>query len=106
MFKQILISFLFIALLSTFLMAQDKPKEEQKKADVKSETVHKEETKKPWNAVCPVKGNPIEDDTPTVEYNGKVWGFCCPGCDTKFEKNPEKYSKNLSQDGKKFIGKK
>ena len=49
-------------------------------------------------------GNPIEEDTPTVEYNGKLYGFCCPGCDTKFAKNPEKYSKNLSEDGTKFIG--
>jgi len=63
-------------------------------------------SKEPWNKVCPVKGNAIEDDSPTVEYNGKVYAFCCPGCDTKFAKNPEKYSKNLSEDGKKFVGKK
>ena len=63
-------------------------------------------SKEPWNKVCPVKGNPIEADSPTVEYNGKVYAFCCPGCDTKFAKNPEKYAKNLSEDGKKFIGKK
>lgn len=63
-------------------------------------------SKEPWNKVCPVKGNAIEEDSPTVEYNGKVYAFCCPGCDTKFAKNPEKYAKNLSEDGKKFIGKK
>lgn len=63
-------------------------------------------SKEPWNKVCPVKGNPIEADSPTVEYNGKVYAFCCPGCDTKFAKNPEKYAKNLSEDGKKFIGRK
>jgi YHS domain-containing protein len=56
--------------------------------------------------VCPVKGNLIEADSPTVEYNGKIYAFCCPGCDTKFAKNPEKYSKNLSDDGKKFASKK
>lgn len=72
------------------------------KVDESKETVSKE----PWNKVCPVKGNPIEADSPTVEYNGKVYAFCCPGCDTKFAKNPEKYAKNLSEDGKKFIGKK
>lgn len=59
-----------------------------------------------WNKVCPVKGNPVEDDSPTVEYNGKLYGFCCPGCDTKFAKNPEKYAKNLNEDGTKFIGRK
>ncbi|MDP2366255.1 MAG: YHS domain-containing protein [Ignavibacteria bacterium] len=70
--------------------------------DESKETVSKE----PWNKVCPVKGNEIEKDSPTVEYNGKVYAFCCPGCDTKFAKNPEKYLKNLSEDGKKFVGKK
>lgn len=72
------------------------------KVDDSTKTVSKE----PWNKVCPVKGNPIEADSPTVEYNGKVYAFCCPGCDTKFAKSPEKYAKNLSEDGKKFIGKK
>jgi YHS domain-containing protein len=51
-------------------------------------------------------GNKVDPDGPTVEYNGKLYGFCCPGCDDKFEKNPEKYSKNLSEDGTKFIGRK
>lgn len=59
-----------------------------------------------WNKVCPVMGNKVDVDGPTVEYNGKLYGFCCPGCDAKFEKNPEKYSKNLSEDGTKFIGRK
>ena len=31
--------------------------------DDSKETVSKE----PWNKVCPVKGNPIETDSPTVE---------------------------------------
>ena len=63
-------------------------------------------SKEPWNKVCPVKGEEVDADSPTVEYNGKVYAFCCPGCDTKFAKNPEKYIKNLSEDGKKFVGKK
>jgi YHS domain-containing protein len=59
-----------------------------------------------WNKVCPVMGNKVDPDGPTVEFNGKLYGFCCPGCDAKFEKNPEKYSKNLSEDGTRFIGRK
>ena len=51
-------------------------------------------------------GNKVDPDGPTIEYNGKLYAFCCPGCDAKFEKNPEKYSKNLSDDGTKFIGRK
>ncbi len=106
MLKSMLISTILVLFISLSVFAQDKPKEEQKKNNAQAEVIQKEESKKPWNAVCPVKGNPIEEETVTVEYNGKVYGFCCPGCDVKFAKNPEKYAKNLSEDGKKFIGKK
>ena len=57
-----------------------------------------------WNAVCPVRGEEIDPDANKVEYNGKVYGFCCNGCDTKFMKDPVKYSKNISEDGKTFSG--
>ncbi|MCK6605004.1 MAG: YHS domain-containing protein [Ignavibacteriaceae bacterium] len=59
-----------------------------------------------FNSVCPVAGDEIDAEGPTVEYKGKVYAFCCPGCDKKFQKDPEKYLKNLSEDGKTFIGKK
>jgi YHS domain-containing protein len=59
-----------------------------------------------WNAVCPVRGEKIDPEANKVEYNGKVYGFCCNGCDSKFIKDPEKYSKNLSNDGTEFIEKK
>ena len=57
-----------------------------------------------WNAYCPVKGGEVDPEAPTVKYKGKTIGFCCPGCDNKFMAEPEKYMKNLSEDGKKFIG--
>ena len=57
-----------------------------------------------WNAVCPVRGEVIDTEANKVEYNNKVYGFCCNGCDSKFTKDPEKYSKNLSEDGKTFVG--
>jgi Cu(I)/Ag(I) efflux system membrane fusion protein len=59
---------------------------------------------KPFNLVCPVQGEEIDPDAPKVLYKGKVYGFCCKGCDDKFLKDPEMYIKNLSSDGKKFIG--
>jgi len=59
-----------------------------------------------WNAYCPVKGGEVDPATPTMQYKGKTIGFCCPGCDAKFMKNPEKYIKNISEDGKKYVGKK
>lgn len=60
---------------------------------------------KPFNLVCPVQGEEIDPDAPKILYKGKVYGFCCKGCDDKFLKDPEMYIKNLSSDGKKFIGK-
>ena len=48
------------------------------------------------NKICPVSGGPVKGsmgDTPvTVEYNGKVYNLCCPGCLSLFKKNPEYYS--------------
>ena len=114
MLKQIVLVLTVVFFVSAISFAQDQKekglKDPHHKVDtvkVQKDDVSKESvSKEPWNKVCPVKGNPIEADSPTVEYNGKVYAFCCPGCDTKFAKNPEKYSKNLSDDGKKFIGRK
>lgn len=57
-----------------------------------------------WNKFCPVRGGEIDATVKTVRYKGKNVGFCCPGCDEKFMQNPEKYIKNLNEDGSKFIG--
>jgi YHS domain-containing protein len=108
MLKHFVFVLVIVSSLSAEGFSQDKneglkdPHHSIEKVNDSTKTVSKE----PWNKVCPVKGNPIEEDSPIVEYNGKVYGFCCPGCDTKFARNPEKYSKNLSEDGKRFIGKK
>ena len=111
MLKQFAIIFSIITFVCSFSISQEKPEKEneetveievEQKTDISVET----ETVEIWNKVCPVKGNPVEDGTPTVEYNGKLYGFCCPGCDTKFAKNPEKYAKNLNEDGTRFIGRK
>ena len=58
-----------------------------------------------WNQVCPVSGEEVDSEAPTEVYNGKTIGFCCPNCVKKFKKDPEKYIKNLSEDGSKFVGK-
>jgi len=114
MSKQIMIIILMIALVIVAANAQEKPQKNseeikqttQSKSEQPSDSTTEKEELVVWNKVCPVKGNPVEEDSPTVEYNGKLYGFCCPGCDTKFAKNPEKYLKNLSEDGTKFIGRK
>ncbi|MBF0570217.1 MAG: YHS domain-containing protein, partial [Candidatus Omnitrophica bacterium] len=33
----------------------------------------------------------------TVEYKGKLYNLCCPGCISRFKADPEKYSK-IAQD--------
>jgi YHS domain-containing protein len=42
---------------------------------------------------CPVSGEEfvVEANSPKAEYKGKTYYFCCPGCDKKFESNPEKF---------------
>ena len=114
MLKQLVV--IFTIFLSTLIFAQEKPEEKpevtQQDSLVKTEVPEDSSLSVEasdlaiWNKVCPVMGNKVDVDGPTVEYNGKLYGFCCPGCDAKFEKNPEKYSKNLSEDGTKFIGRK
>lgn len=112
MLKQLVVIFSFTLFLGTFAHAQENPLNENQKTQL--DTIVNEEPQADttvvatdlqiWNKVCPVMGNKVDPEGPTVEYNGKLYAFCCPGCDAKFKKNPEKYSKNLSEDGTKFIG--
>ena len=116
MLKQLVIIFSMFVIFGSLIIAQEKPQEQKEETKQNSlmETVEPGDSNsviepaelKIWNKVCPVMGNKVDVEGPTVEYNGKLYGFCCPGCDAKFEKNPEKYSKNLSEDGTKFIGRK
>ena len=41
------------------------------------------------NEVCPVMKNEVDAES-FVEWNHLKVGFCCPGCDKRFLKNPEK----------------
>ena len=47
------------------------------------------------NTKCPVSGDDIDAKGKTVTYKGKKIGFCCDDCIKDFNKNPEKYSKDL-----------
>jgi len=115
MLKKLLIILSFAVFLSSLTLAQEIPSEQIEVTQQDSSATMMESVDSStvdsvalqiWNKVCPVMGNKVDLDGPTVEYNGKLYGFCCPGCDAKFEKNPEKYSKNLNEDGTKFIGRK
>lgn len=106
--KQLFITLVFVLFAFTFqaVSAQNETKPVKEKAKTEKTTVKKTDAKKIWNAVCPVMGEKVNPKAPTAEYKGKTIGFCCAGCDEKFKKDPEKYMKNLSKDGKKFVGKK
>jgi YHS domain-containing protein len=52
------------------------------------------------NTVCPVSGDKIEQGKATqVEYQGKIYNFCCAMCQKDFKKDPEKYIKKLEEMG-------
>lgn len=72
----------------------------------KKETSKDQAVAKAWNKVCPVMGEEVDADAPTTVYKDKVIGFCCAGCEKKFAKDPEKYMKNLSEDGTKLLSSK
>lgn len=47
---------------------------------------------------CPVLGGNIDKNV-YADYQGKRIYFCCPGCDTEFKKDPEKYLKKMREEG-------
>ncbi|HVT87672.1 MAG TPA: hypothetical protein VHD56_02380 [Tepidisphaeraceae bacterium] len=49
----------------------------------------------PINKFCAVQKGDAIDPTITVVYKGKVIGFCCSDCPPEFNKDPEKYMKDL-----------
>jgi hypothetical protein len=69
----------------------------------KKETSKDQAVVKAWNKVCPVMGEEVDADAPTVVYKDKVIGFCCAGCEKKFAKDPERYMKKLNEDGSKLL---
>lgn len=48
----------------------------------------------PINTDCPVSGKPV-DITRTLTYAGKLIGFCCDACKTKFEADPKPFLEKL-----------
>ncbi|MBF0571133.1 MAG: YHS domain-containing protein [Candidatus Omnitrophica bacterium] len=52
------------------------------------------------NKHCPVSGKEVGVMGPAfkLEYNGKVYNLCCPGCKSTFNNDPEKYSKIAEAD--------
>ncbi len=61
------------------------------KKELLSRQVNKNEIGK--EVTCPVTKNKftVTQDTKVIDYKGKTYYFCCPGCDIEFIKAPEKY---------------
>jgi YHS domain-containing protein len=94
MLKQLAIVLCLVAFIGAIALAQDKPETPMQQSSTA------------WNKVDPIDGKPIDAKVATVEFNDKVWGFNSNENAAKFRQDPETYSKNLSEDGAKFIGKK
>lgn len=83
---------MFFGLLSENTLAQEEKKNETKTTTTKNDG-------KPFNTICPVSHEEIDEEF-TYEYEGKTYAVCCNSCMKKFKKDPEKYIKKLSEDGK------
>jgi len=73
----------------------------------------------PAPLACPVMGSPAgEKPFASVDYAGIRFGMCCGGCDTNFQKDPEKFIRDSAKkkltvgasifdpvSGKKIVGK-
>jgi len=55
---------------------QSVPNDSAETADASAQTV---------NEVCPIMGGKVTAEGGTVEWNGKTIGFCCDGCEEKWE---------------------
>lgn len=70
-------------------------------ADVKSDTksdVATQEVKGKPQTHCPVMGSPINRNN-FYDYKGKRIYYCCYGCINLISKDPEKYIKQLEDQG-------
>lgn len=43
----------------------------------------------PVNDRCPIKGEEVDPESPTRTWKGHTIGFCCPGCEAKWDAKPE-----------------
>ncbi|MCE1188616.1 MAG: YHS domain-containing protein [Ignavibacteria bacterium] len=99
--------FSLLAAVSVQTIAQDKKAGKDVKTEETKSSAVTQAAKgvKAFNTICPVTGEDLEKDATVLTYQGKNYGLCCKRCVKKFEKEPEKYSKMVSEDGKKFIKK-
>lgn len=44
---------------------------------------------KPANTLCPIMENEVDAEAPTRQFKGVAIGFCCPGCDRKWDRKSD-----------------
>lgn len=44
---------------------------------------------KPVNMLCPIMENEVDAESPTRQFKGVTIGFCCPGCDRKWDRKSD-----------------
>lgn len=54
------------------------------------------------NGLCPIMENPVSPTGGFVMYKGQRIAFCCPGCETDFNADPEKYMKLMQANPAKY----
>jgi YHS domain-containing protein len=93
MLKQLVKILCLFIFLVAFASAQDKPE------------IQTMQESKAWNTVCPVCGNQVSSDVPTIKFSGKDYGFDGSSCAVIFNDDPGTYSGNLNEEGTHFTGK-
>ncbi len=51
-----------------------------------------QDSKAPINSECPVTGEAVTGESPTMELRGRVIAICCEKCKSKIEADPQKYA--------------
>ncbi|MBN8645852.1 MAG: hypothetical protein J0L61_11510 [Planctomycetes bacterium] len=54
-----------------------------------AETAQAQPTLKPVNKLCPIMENEVDAEAPTRQFRGVTIGFCCPGCDRKWDRKSD-----------------
>jgi YHS domain-containing protein len=54
------------------------------------------------NGLCPVMQRPVRPNGGSATYAGEKVGFCCPGCDAKFNADPVRYMNRMRLNAAKF----
>ena len=54
------------------------------------------------NGLCPIMENPVSPTGGFVMYKGARIAFCCPGCETDFNADPEKYMAKMRAEPAKY----